>query len=114
MHRHLSRLPTHTTGIRSFTEYSTLYQVFFAGHSAKKLLPSASFDKVLLSVTSSFTERRTLGKEAFAECRTLSEGGTRQRAVSGRLELTTVNFCRGPSVGTRQRLLCGVSFLDTR
>jgi hypothetical protein len=28
--------------------------------------------------------RRTLGKDMFAECQTLSKGGARQRAVSGR------------------------------
>jgi hypothetical protein len=97
-----------TTEIWAFTKCSALYRVLFVGHSAKKPLPSAALGKVLLSVTSSFTEcrthhRNTLSKEVFAECRTLGEGGARQRAVSGRLELTTVNLCRGPSVGTRQR-----------
>jgi hypothetical protein len=69
-------------------------------------LPSAfcrALDKVLHSVTRSFTECRTLGKDVFAKCRTLGKGGARQRAVSGRLKLTTVNLCRGPVVGTRQR-----------
>jgi hypothetical protein len=58
-----------------------LCRVLFVGHSAKKPLPSAALSKVLLSVTSPFTECRTLGtemlpsafcralgKEAFAEC----------------------------------------------
>jgi hypothetical protein len=45
--------------------------------------------------------RNTLDKDVFAECRTLGKGGARQRAVSGRLKLTAVNFCRGPLVGTR-------------
>jgi hypothetical protein len=48
--------------------------------------------------------RNTLGKDIFAERRTLGEGGSRQRAVSGRLKLTIVNLCRGPRVGTRQRV----------
>jgi hypothetical protein len=47
--------------------------------------------------------RNTLGKEVFAECRTLGKDGARQRAVSDRLKLTAVNICRGPVVGTRQR-----------
>ena len=47
--------------------------------------------------------KNTLGKESFVECLTLGEGGSRQRVVSGRLKLTTVNLYRGPSVGTRQR-----------
>jgi hypothetical protein len=37
--------------------------VFFVGHSAKKHLPRAALGKVLHSVTSSFTECRTLGTE---------------------------------------------------
>jgi hypothetical protein len=47
--------------------------------------------------------KNTLGKDIFAECRTLGKGGARQRAVSGRLKMTAVNLCRGPRVGTRQR-----------
>jgi hypothetical protein len=43
--------------------------------------------------------RNTLDKDVFAECRTLGKGGARQRAVSGRLKLTTVNLCRGSVVG---------------
>jgi hypothetical protein len=58
--------------------------------------------------------RNTLGKDVFAECRTLGKGGARQRAVSGRLKLTAVNLCRGPVVGTRQRPLYRVPFLGTR
>jgi hypothetical protein len=83
----------------------------FVGHSAKKPLLSAALGKVLLSATSSFTECKTLGTEIhysakmsiFAECRTLGEGDVRQCAISGRLNLTTVNLCQRPSVGTRQR-----------
>jgi hypothetical protein len=52
-------------------------------HSTKKALPRAALGKVRLSVTSWFTERRTLGKDMFAECHTLGKGGARQRAVSG-------------------------------
>ena len=55
-----------TTGIRTFTECQALCRVLFVGHSAKTLLPSAALGKVLLSVTSSFTERRTLGIETHS------------------------------------------------
>jgi hypothetical protein len=55
-----------TTGIRAFAECQTLYRVLFLGHSAKKPLPRAAFDKVLLSVTSSFTKCRTLGTETHS------------------------------------------------
>jgi hypothetical protein len=50
-------------------------------------LPSAfcrALGKVRLSVTSLFTERRTLGKDMFAECLTLDKEGAWQTAVSGR------------------------------
>jgi hypothetical protein len=50
-------------------------------------LPSAfcwALDKVWLSVTSLFTECRTLGTDRFAESKTLGKGGARQRAVSSR------------------------------
>jgi hypothetical protein len=43
-----------------------------------------------------------LGKDSFAERQTLGKDGSRQRSVSGRLQLTPVSFCRGPPAGTRQ------------
>jgi hypothetical protein len=62
-----------TIGIRVFAECRTLCRVHIVGHSTKDALPRAALGKVLLSVTSWFTECRTLGK-----------GGARQRAVNGR------------------------------
>jgi hypothetical protein len=53
-------------------------------------LPSAfcrTLGKVLLSVTTAFTESRALGTEIHS-----ANNGPRQRAVSGRLKLTTVIF----------------------
>jgi hypothetical protein len=50
-----------TTGIRAFAECQRLCRVPFLGHSAKKTLPRAALGKVLRSVKSLFTERRTLG-----------------------------------------------------
>jgi hypothetical protein len=76
--------------------------VLFIGHSAQKTLPSATLGKVRRSVKSSFTESGTLGKDSFAECQTLGKDGSRQRSVSGRLQLTSVSLCRGPPAGTRQ------------
>lgn len=73
-----------------------------------KPLPRAGLGKVLFSVNSSFTEcgtldTETLGKDVFVEWQTLGKGGSRERAVSDRLKLTAVSFCRGPKAGTRQR-----------
>ena len=52
-----------TTGIRGFAECRTLCRVHIVGHSTKDALPRAALGKVLLSVTSSFTECKTLGTE---------------------------------------------------
>jgi hypothetical protein len=38
--------------------------------------------------------RNTLGKDIFAERRTLGKGGARQRALSDRLKLTDVSLCQ--------------------
>jgi hypothetical protein len=46
--------------------------------------------------------REALGKCCFAERQTLDKDGARQRAVSGRLQLTAVSLCQGPKAGTRQ------------
>jgi hypothetical protein len=50
-----------TTGIQDFAECRTLCRVPFVGYSAKEALPRAALGEVLLSVTSWFTECRTLG-----------------------------------------------------
>jgi hypothetical protein len=107
----------HTTRIRAFAECRRLCRVLFIGHSAKKTLPSAALGK------ENFAERGTrqsptlgkelvyrvqdtrhseaLGKDCFAERQTLGKEGARQRAVSGRLQLTSVRLCRGPKSDTR-------------
>jgi hypothetical protein len=56
-----SSVPKCTTGTRLFVECSSLCRVHFFKHSAKNSLPSAALGKVLLSVTTTFTESRTLG-----------------------------------------------------
>jgi hypothetical protein len=43
-----------------------LCRVLFVGHSAKKSLSSAALGKILLSITSSFTECRTLDTEIYS------------------------------------------------
>jgi hypothetical protein len=63
-----------TTEIRTFAECKPLCRVLFLGHSAKKPLPRAALDKVLLSVTSSFTESITLGTETHSTKTYLSRG----------------------------------------
>jgi hypothetical protein len=77
---------------RSFAEY------FLSGTRQSPTLGNDPFCQV-----QDTRYRNTLGKDIFAECRTLGKGDARQRAVSGRLKMTLVNLCRGPRVGTRQR-----------
>ena len=108
-------MPIDTTGIRLFAECQRLCRVLFIGHSAKPTLPSAALGKA------DFAKRRTrqsptlgkdliyrvrdtrhspaLGKDCFAESQTLGKEGSRQRAVSGRLQLTAVSLCRVPHIG---------------
>jgi hypothetical protein len=82
---------SNTTGIRLFVECSVLCRVFFVGHSAKPSLSSVTLGKVLLSVTTTFTESRTLGTRRHLAKTTLSsakhsaKSNARQRAVSSRL-----------------------------
>jgi IS4 transposase len=72
--------------------------VLFVQHSAKKSLPCAALGKVLLSVTTAFTESRTLDTEIHSTKKFLprakhsANGSARQRAVSRRLKLTAVIF----------------------
>jgi hypothetical protein len=40
-----------------------------------------------------------LGKDCFAESQTLGKEGSRQRVVSGRLQLMAVSLCRVPHIG---------------
>jgi hypothetical protein len=45
----------------------------------------------------------------------LGKEGARQRAISGRLQLTSVRLCRGPQSGTRQsRFFAECQISDTR
>jgi hypothetical protein len=112
-----------TTGIRGFAECWHLCRVPFVGHSAKTALPSAALDKVRLSAKSLFTECWTLGTEPQSAKGALGKGPS--VAVQ---KLTAVSLCREPTVdtrqrvffaecqmvGTRQRMLCRVSSLNTR
>jgi hypothetical protein len=77
--------------------------VLFVAHSVKKSLSSATLGKVLLSVMTTFTESRTLGKDLFVECQTLDE---RQRSAKSHQQPSIADgryLCRVSKVGTRQR-----------
>jgi hypothetical protein len=76
--------------------------VFFLGHSVKQPLSRAALGKVLLSVTSWFTECRTLGTEKLSAKTRLASGKHSAKAALGKgpsaavLKLTAVSLCRGP------------------
>jgi hypothetical protein len=123
-----------TTGIRDFAECRTLCRVSFVGHSVKKALPRAALGKVRLSVTSLFTEYRTLGTgpHSAKTCLPSVKHSAKKALSKGPsavvLKLTAVSLCREPRtdtrqrgffvkcqiLDTRQRRLCRVSSIDTR
>jgi hypothetical protein len=78
-----------TTGIAGFAGCCILCRVPFVGHSAKKIcrVPHSaklgSRQRAPLP-SAEHSAQGALGKDKFAECQTLSKGGSRQRAVSGR------------------------------
>jgi hypothetical protein len=77
--------------LMSLPESSSLPQrVLFVGHSTKNSLPRAGLGKVVLSVTTTFSESRTLGENLFAECQTLGE---RRRSVKGRQQPSITDGC---------------------
>jgi hypothetical protein len=57
---------------------------------------SSALGKELVYRVQDTRHRETLAKDCFAERQTLGKEGSRQRAVSGRLQLTAVSLCRGP------------------
>jgi hypothetical protein len=65
-------------------ECSALYRVLSIGHSTKKSLPSVALDKVLLSVTTMFTESRTLSTEIHSKRNLYRVPNTRRMAVLGK------------------------------
>jgi hypothetical protein len=72
-------------------------EIFAESHTRQ----SPALGKEIVYRVQDTRHRETLGKH-FAERQTLGKDGARQRAVSGRLQLTTVSLCRGPKVDTRQ------------
>jgi hypothetical protein len=66
--------------------------VIFLGHSSKKYLPSFVYDKVMLSVTITFTDSRHLGTRRHSTKTYLPSVKHSQRVISSRLKLTAVIF----------------------
>jgi hypothetical protein len=91
-----------TTRIRAFAECQTLCRVLFIGHKSRtRQSPTLGNDLVYRVQDTRYII--TLGKDNFTECRTLGKDDARQRVVSGRPKMTTVNLCRGSKADTRQR-----------
>ena len=71
--------------------YRALGKVDFAeGHSRQ----SPALGKDLVYRVQGTRHSQALGKDCFAERQALGKYGSRQRAVSGRLQLTAVSLCR--------------------
>jgi hypothetical protein len=83
-----------TTGIRAFAEC-------FLSDTRQSL----ALGKELVYRVQDTRHSEGLVKDCFAERQTLGKDGSRQRAVSGSLQLTAVSLCRGPKAGMRQSLL---------
>jgi hypothetical protein len=59
---------------------------------------SSTLGKDLIYRVQDTRHSQALGKDCFAESQTLGKDGSRQRAVSGRLQLMTVSLCRVPNI----------------
>jgi hypothetical protein len=86
---------------------SAFYRALGKEHFAEsRTRQSPALGKVLVYRVWNTRHREILGKDCIAERQTLGKDGARQRAVSGRLQLTAVSLCRGPKAGTRQSRFC--------
>jgi hypothetical protein len=74
---------------------------------------SPALGKELIYRVQDTRHSQALGEVCFAESQTLGKHGSRQMAVSGRLQLTAVSLCRGPKAGTRKSLLFAECLLWT-
>jgi hypothetical protein len=135
IHKTPARFETTSCEIRIIMHYynSALCRLFFIGHSAKTSLPIVALGKVTLSVTTTFTESRTLGIDRHSAKRSLPSVNARQKTTLDKWPSAAViadgcYLCRAPGTGTRQSsffaecrpsdtrqtMLCRVSILDTR
>jgi hypothetical protein len=80
--------------------YRALGEADFAERRTRQ---SPTLGKDLIYRVQDTRHSQALGKDCFAESQTLGKDGSRQRAVSGRLQLTAVSLCRVSSLDTRCR-----------
>jgi hypothetical protein len=86
---------------------SALCRVLFVGHSAKKHLLSAALGKVLFSVTNSFAESRTLGKELHSTKISLSSAKHSAKAALGKGPSAAIYNWRPLAFAERRALSLG-------
>jgi hypothetical protein len=79
--------------------YQTLSKEDFAESRTRQ---SPALGKELVYRVQDTRHSEALSKDSFAERQTLGKDGSRQRSVSGHLQLTSVSLCREPPAGTRQ------------
>jgi hypothetical protein len=103
-----------TTGIRGFAECRPLCRVSFVGHSANKSLPRTALGKVWLSVTSLFTECRTLDTGRHSAKTGLSSVKHSAKVALGKgpsvavLKLTAVSLYRVYFLDFVSQTFCGM------
>jgi hypothetical protein len=69
-----------------------------ADFAERRTRQSPTLGKDLIYRVQDTRHSQALGKDGFAESQTLGRDGSRQRAVSGRLQLTAVSLCRVPNI----------------
>jgi hypothetical protein len=70
-----------------------------ADFAERRTRQSPTLGKDLIYRVQDTWHSQALGKDCFAESQTLGKDGSRQRAVSVRLQLTAVSLCRVPNIG---------------
>ena len=70
-----------------------------ANFAERRTRQSPTLGKDLIYRVQDTRHSQALGKDCFAESQTLGKDGSRQRPVSGRLQLTAVSLCRVPNIG---------------
>jgi hypothetical protein len=79
---------------------SAFYQALSkADFAERRTRQSPMLGKDLIYRVQDTRHNQALGKDCFVESQTLGKDGSRQRAVSGRLQLTAVSLCRVPNIG---------------
>jgi hypothetical protein len=92
IHKTPARFDTASSEIRSIMYYRNpaLCRVLFVRHSAKTSLSTAALGKITLSITTMFTESRTLDIDRHSVKKSLSSVNVRRKTTLGKWPLAVV------------------------